>query len=468
MTRDAYESDTGERDTPTCQNFLTKTSVQKVIVLSRGPRKALNRKCRAIARIMFSHGWNTQALSRIFGVSWKTMHRCTEDPTYHTRDEVENDYDYAGPEFREHFAPIEDDLEAESEDELQTNDSRKRKTRPTSGRQHPAKKPRLKSLVSSSPGSESSTPEVSEISPSSPIPSAHLHSSPSLDPQSTHSSLSRIVSSPSVELPQPAKPSTGRLISLAAVRLPHLSRAMPSPVLSTTMQRARWRESESSSLDRTSPHTNSEPSSPIPGRIISLPLVQSAHSVNATLPSALAEADVQQLLWATLPRQAALRLTSSAHLALFAARGFTVDRLQAMAQWSESEVSEAFHRLLLAKCTGGHIVLDAVELEILKTAVTIRKLQIRQKNTKSFPSAPLAHITHTALNLAAFLTNSVTLEWLRVLSSLPSSAAVELYGILARSLQKGSPLLANACGADSDAGMSPLEIIALEFSLREV
>ncbi|KAJ7065775.1 hypothetical protein C8F01DRAFT_752192 [Mycena amicta] len=359
MARDAYESDTGERDNPECHHFLTKTTVERRIALS-GSAKRLNRRGRAIARIMYHRGWSFEAIGEIFGVAAKTIWRCVQVPP--GTDEVENDYDYAGEEFREKFGPRvgrEEQVKEESTDEERTSSKRKLESGAPSVNRRTVKKPRLSSSPLSSPEPESQAPKV--------------------------------------PLPQRAKRSTGK----------------PRP---------------------TAP----------------------AASLSAFLKYTLALEDV-------------VDLTTPAHLALFEARGFTVPHLQAMAQWTEGEVSEALRRLLSNK-VDDHIHLDVFEVVMLE--VSMGRLRANAEsatssspNIHTTPSLPAflanVHSFNLSPHLPLFLAAGFTLDRLRALSGLTASLAV-VYEALARSLQRGSSLV----DSQTQMGLSPLEIIALEFALR--
>ncbi|KAJ7064040.1 hypothetical protein C8F01DRAFT_1130153 [Mycena amicta] len=181
MPQDAYDSDTGERDTPNCNNFLTKTPVEKKIgVPYGGGRKALNRKCRAIARIVYSHGWSHKAIGTIFGVNPRVIRRCVDEGVrkgHHPKEEVENDYYYAGEEFREKFPPVvvgtgtrmqkkKKDDDSDDEPEGTTSAKRKRRATPT---RRTVKKPRLSSSPLSSPEPEPEAVVPTQTSPSTSV-----------------------------------------------------------------------------------------------------------------------------------------------------------------------------------------------------------------------------------------------------------------------------------------------------------
>nr|GAT52387.1 predicted protein [Mycena chlorophos] len=101
MPCDEPESDTGERDIPTAKHFLSYRPLTPRIVVPPS-KKCLNRRGRAIARIMSSHDWKTQEIAYIFGVSDHTIRRMLVPK----QDRVENDYDYADGEFRKMFPPM--------------------------------------------------------------------------------------------------------------------------------------------------------------------------------------------------------------------------------------------------------------------------------------------------------------------------------------------------------------------------
>ncbi|KAJ6535767.1 hypothetical protein B0H19DRAFT_434647 [Mycena capillaripes] len=96
-----YESDTGERDIPTCANFEQNQPVQATIHVA----KSLNRKGRAICRIMASHGWTHKSIAYIFRVSYMSVQRAIENIKYSPRDRVEEDYARVDSEFLEKYPP---------------------------------------------------------------------------------------------------------------------------------------------------------------------------------------------------------------------------------------------------------------------------------------------------------------------------------------------------------------------------
>ncbi|KAJ7155314.1 hypothetical protein C8R46DRAFT_1117416 [Mycena filopes] len=106
VEEDGYESPTGERDIPTCANFDTNTPVEQVLGFPMSKTaKVLNRKGRAICRIMASYGWKHAAIGRIFHVSSQSVSRAIANLKYTPRDRVEDDYDHIDPEYREQYPP---------------------------------------------------------------------------------------------------------------------------------------------------------------------------------------------------------------------------------------------------------------------------------------------------------------------------------------------------------------------------
>ncbi|KAJ6527190.1 hypothetical protein B0H19DRAFT_1196664 [Mycena capillaripes] len=100
-----YESDTGERDNPTCANFEANQPVQQVIGFFPG-KKALNRKGRAICRIMAAHGWAHKDIATIFHISAWSVSRAITNVRYTPRDRIEEDYARVDSEFLEKYPPI--------------------------------------------------------------------------------------------------------------------------------------------------------------------------------------------------------------------------------------------------------------------------------------------------------------------------------------------------------------------------
>ncbi|KAJ6595920.1 hypothetical protein B0H10DRAFT_770581 [Mycena sp. CBHHK59/15] len=126
-----YTSDTGERDNPTCSNFEKNQPVRKIIDVALGYEsvtltifcavlmmieimnhwffirhhtRLLNRKGRAICRIVHSHGWSTPRIALIFGISQNPITRALAN-NYSPPDDVLADYQHVDAEFDVKFPP---------------------------------------------------------------------------------------------------------------------------------------------------------------------------------------------------------------------------------------------------------------------------------------------------------------------------------------------------------------------------
>ncbi|KAJ7203764.1 hypothetical protein GGX14DRAFT_461107, partial [Mycena pura] len=92
----------GRHKNPTCANFLNNVPV----AAPPGPhtRRALNRKGRAICRIVHAHGWKIAGIADIMRVHYSSVHRAVSN-AYVPRDNVSKDYSHVGIDFRKHFPP---------------------------------------------------------------------------------------------------------------------------------------------------------------------------------------------------------------------------------------------------------------------------------------------------------------------------------------------------------------------------
>ncbi|KAF7314807.1 hypothetical protein MKEN_00955100 [Mycena kentingensis (nom. inval.)] len=333
MPRDAYESDTGERDVPTPENFRTKTAVEPTIASSLLPtQRRMNRKLRAIARIVVSHKMPLGEVARICGIGRSTINNAVK-PAYlkerYPRDELANDYDYAGEEWKKAFPPVENYLKA--------LESRHFK--------HKTGSKRRKNDLSSEDG--------------------------------------------------------GKPVFLAA------------PAAATTA-----------------------------------PPVSNPSRLEIFLRTSFSDT---------------LALHTPAHVALFQSRGFTIEAFQAIASWSESEMSETVRRLLQQR-KGGDGGLDICEVIVLEMGFrklrTLTTVKTPKSSLHTSTSLPIFLSDVHGFNLFAhvplFIANGFGLERLRVLATRPD----DLYEILSRGLQQGSSLV-----VPSSAGLSQLEFIALTFAM---
>ncbi|KAJ7041440.1 hypothetical protein C8F04DRAFT_1080113 [Mycena alexandri] len=104
-----YESETGPRDIPTADDFANDRPVKSVIGCSwkQQNKRALNRRGRAICRILHAHGWSERNIAKIFGGEKSAVNRGVINKAinnvYVPRDDEAKDYHYAGEDYREKF-----------------------------------------------------------------------------------------------------------------------------------------------------------------------------------------------------------------------------------------------------------------------------------------------------------------------------------------------------------------------------
>nr|GAT55712.1 predicted protein [Mycena chlorophos]GAT55713.1 predicted protein [Mycena chlorophos] len=402
MGRDAFQSDT-ETDAaqvPSVQNFLTNTPVEKRVFVP-GPRRALDRRCRAIANIMYAHaGWSNIRIARIFAVAERTTSKCVGNKRaqFYPRDEPGNDYDYAGAEFLAQFPPKE-----------------------LSG------------------GNKLSDGEASGFGGENDENAAATKG----DEENHPTSLKRNAPTPAARKKKP----------------------------------------------RLQGPTSTGPTNPSiePGFI-------------STVPASPSNVDLMNLLSSILPQASAAKVSPPFQMALLSSRGFTASSFGAMSQWAPVDVANTFQRLLLA-APGRHEGLTLDEIGALEWAVEyLRAARALADQSRSelrtwlsifLLSTPDAkptlksastlydflanvHGLDLSRHLPLFLARGFTIEWLRVLAGVQSSAEKEVYEILARGLQKGSSIVRHACGElflgnglEVELGLSPFEVIALELALKE-
>ncbi|KAJ7182089.1 hypothetical protein C8R46DRAFT_1314036 [Mycena filopes] len=96
---DGYESDTGPRDIPTVEDLLEGWRVKKLV----GPAglkntRALDRKGRAVVRIVHRKGLTKKEISKCFGVDRKCIHRAVNN-SYVPPDDITQDEAFAGEQY---------------------------------------------------------------------------------------------------------------------------------------------------------------------------------------------------------------------------------------------------------------------------------------------------------------------------------------------------------------------------------
>ncbi|KAK6992950.1 hypothetical protein R3P38DRAFT_2568039 [Favolaschia claudopus] len=115
LAEPGYQSDTGNRDTPTRQDFVNYTRVEEIHGKPRSKKaKVMNRRGRAICRIMTTHGWTHADIGYVFRISEASVKRAVDNRKYNPRDRVEEDKERAGPDFHSNLPmPPSDERRAE-------------------------------------------------------------------------------------------------------------------------------------------------------------------------------------------------------------------------------------------------------------------------------------------------------------------------------------------------------------------
>ncbi|KAF7309273.1 hypothetical protein MIND_00297600 [Mycena indigotica] len=451
MSHDAYESDTGDRDIPSVDNFLTNTPVERRIFPAKR-KKALNRRGRAICRIAYAHDFPIAQIARIFGVAYPTVdHTLQEFRQYHLYDQPENDYYYAGEEWAKAFPRKEEEVEKERKRKLGKRQGEKISL--STGRRV-GKRPRY-----SSPKSDPDDDEGDSSSASDGENDWDTDSGSSLsacERSDADENQDSIPDPPAIPKPPPSfvTPLEPDKPKRPTVKKPFMT-GYPSPTPS-------FRETSAGTQAPTGGSSSQQ--SPKPKLIRRLPAVTHrppATSANdgSTLTDFLSRI--------TIP---GTNLNTPAHIELFTLQGLTIDRLKVIARWPRDDLTKGLRRLLLrGPNDAAGTRLDVFEVAMLEHAV--RKLA-GSHEAKPFPlsnihdSPSLQHFLHSvyALDLSAhlqlFVANAYTLERLRALSvAFAESSADELGSILESGLGRRR-------NAGASAGMAPLELLALEFALR--
>ncbi|KAF7300412.1 F-box domain-containing protein [Mycena chlorophos] len=151
--------------------------------------------------------------------------------------------------------------------------------------------------------------------------------------------------------------------------------------------------------------------------------------------------------------------------ALFVARGFTAAYLRIMgAQWPPAEICDVVNRLL-SHPVDSHGCLDPFEMTLLKVG-----LETLRKDGDSPPASKLSTVStlpellvsvhgfDLSVHLPYFVAQGFTLAHLQELARIAPTAPAAVYEVLSQALQRG--------WNEKLVGLSPLEVIALEFCLR--
>ncbi|KAF7328373.1 hypothetical protein MVEN_02552900 [Mycena venus] len=417
-----YQSDTGERDVPTLADFENNTPVTVALgPVKRGSGKVLNRKGRAIIRIMAKHGWSHKAIAYIFRISDTSVSRAVENIRYNPRDNIDEDPVRAGPKFCGVLPPPLSDallkiLKARDDapkpnpsltldvlndewdtDELKYPDEEFSSNDPPQREAKVKCSTRIKEVAEDDDNQASAygrfrycCPDGSvfqadataipqkriyehTISPFTPSPSSSVQAS------SRHFLPSMLIVCQPVLTGSPAKkprysdvlPAGRSQSQESSTDLRLLARGSPSSHASNTPRLSPSQapfQAQVQSLfivaadSRTNVHL-SKGSSP------SLRSMLPPPSHNRPLPSPLTDRALQPDLPAFLKTLTDVDFTP--HHELFKAQGFTVSRLRSLAKWSKNETHEALSRLLMGSgpAAVGRPGMKAIEFVTFEIAI---------------------------------------------------------------------------------------------------
>ncbi|KAJ7443217.1 hypothetical protein B0H11DRAFT_2093086 [Mycena galericulata] len=487
-----YESDTGERDLPTCANFKTREPVQKTIEV--GPsKKVLNRKGRAICRIVHSHGWSATDIAAIFRVSATSVSRAIDNIRYRPRDRISEDYMKVDVEFEMHFPPIavKDNVAKlpkvpsdvitidSSDDELNELDFAIVEEYRSNGRPpRTAKGEFYSNLPRGLASEEDETPVV-------PQKRSHEHEPVRSSPTTSNMSSGRESSTSVSGTKKPRyddehsdirTTSTGPFISsfrgqspslrqTSTFRTTHMSKSGAPPHDSVALSASRSTLATAGAPPRvpasSAVQTSRIQAPPLPHRSL---LAPRAHSSTPTLSSFLKNIPGIDL---------------SAHHALLEAQGFSVARMHILGTWGRDAIKEVLQRLLMESeaASMGHKGMDPLELITLELG--IRKLKAPNTSpSRSVLPSPLSNPHSSAVTLASFLKNVMGFDFsahhnllkaqgfdVARLSTIAASDREDIREILDGSLRADVPGFG---GMKAMKAMTALEVLALEFALRDV
>ncbi|KAJ7097362.1 hypothetical protein C8R44DRAFT_812149 [Mycena epipterygia] len=448
-----YESDTGERDNPTCANFERREPVKKLIVVGGG-KKVLNRKGRAICRIVYAHKWSAAAIANIFGISDTSVSRALENTRYNPRDNVQEDYAKVDPEFRTKFPPLETpqvfpqrstiiiDI-SNDEDKDEVLEAFRSNGRP----ERAAKLNFYSKMLESSP--DPKCPQA----PSTMPPKRSYEDMLGLKNASSSSHNQMALTSPVVKKPRYGKDESEEKRSSQGLETSAFSpHPQPTQISGSSM-------SASPSLSRAS--TQSQGSAPLPRR--------------AHLPARLfnTQADVPTLssfLKHVKPGTLAVQsdFDLSKHHTLLEAQGFSISRLAIVATWGRDAIAEAVSRLLMGS-EGGRQGLSARHAISLELAIPKLKTQgsgslTRNVNANANSTITLASFLKDVMGLdlsahqELFEAQDFDVDDLRKIATWDRA---DIQEILSRVLEGDKTAIGGR------KGMKPLEVFAVELAIRK-
>ncbi|KAJ7735543.1 hypothetical protein DFH07DRAFT_843577 [Mycena maculata] len=483
-----YESDTGPRDNPTCANFLKQEPIQRTFEVGAG-KKVLNRTGRAICRIVYAHSWSAAEISRIFDISSTSVSRAVENIRYIPRDRVSEDYERVDPEFAVYFPPVTipnvttiktsdspgaadallDDVSMHNDQIdiykcctiLESDDA---------ADDSPDERPLRKARVGFSSRMRAAFDSDDD---DEPLEAFHKRSREDEPLQKRTSTSGEIQGQAPSATKKPRYgdvssnvPSPGQTANTASAAFIFRSWKEPPGQASSSPSSA---ASKPSSSARTSTPAIPSPAPPapqiqkpaaLPHRALLLPPPPNAQSSTGTLALFLKNV---------------MTIDLTAHHDLMEAQGFSVPRLGVVATWGREAIQETLSRLLMGSepAAGGWKGMTAVE------SITL-ELAIRKFKGSSLPPArsalppPSSNPNNSGTTLPAFLKNVMGLD-LRAhhdllqaqgfdvarLSGIATWGQKDIQEMFNRSLRGDGPGV-------SRRGMKALEVLALEFAVRNV
>ncbi|KAJ7443214.1 hypothetical protein B0H11DRAFT_2093071 [Mycena galericulata] len=481
-----YESDTGERDNPSCLHFKNRQPVEKTIEVGFR-KKVLNRQGRAICRIVRSHNWSLVDIARIFGVSETSVARAVDNVRKSCvlpRDRVSEDYARVDPEFAIHFPPIpvtqspykmEDGvLDEVCTMSTHTSHTYMRKLiedqnvleHNSNGRPSRAAKlgfyTRLQKIENSDespipanpPLKRSRDDETMESSPTDIIPTEQdsAMSSTTKKPRYGNDGSDTQYSTVSSHIQHTVKKEESERCGKSGFQASSQSSSSRG---STTVVTLKLREPTGASgvSPQRQPHSQSAPvQTPLPLPQRSLPPPPNTQGSAATLSAFLENVKAIDL---------------SGHRALLEAQGFSVARLHIIAAWQRDDIEEALRRLLMgseAVATGRK---GLTALELISLEIAIRKL--KGSNT---PQARSSHPPPSVTQLASYLKQVMgfDLSAHHDLLNAQGFSVTRLRGVATLDRAEVREILTRTLTVDvpgTGGKMKPLEVLALEFALRD-
>ncbi|KAJ7657263.1 hypothetical protein DFH06DRAFT_1473251 [Mycena polygramma] len=446
-----YESDTGERDIPTCAHFEANEPVERKIgYVVGGTKKAPNRLGRAICRIMAAQpGWSHGAIARIFHVSPASVGRAIDNIHYSgPRDNIEEDYDRVDGEFLKRYPPQHRNpgaipreiISLDGSDNEYDDKELDSETGPSfNGRPQRSAESECRSRIEKVADGEQDN--VLKMLQSSVTPQKRLHedSAVSVTPR-TPGNLK--AGSPAKRHRYGDGASNG-----------HSQGSTPS---------------FSSSPQRSQNFPGSVQVKVIPPRRLRLPRPQL--SANTQTVAAHRELELFLKTWTSVD--------FVPHCELLIAQGFMVARLHTLATWSKAEIEQAVHRLLTGK--RGMTAMASIRFEFAAQKLTSTP-PARAPLARSILPPPSSNATNSGTTLLMFLENVMGFNLsshhalieeqgfdIATLSTMASWNDAQLEDALNRTLLVPTTEAARAVSKlpPGKPGLKALEVLALKFYIK--